>query len=89
MPDIVQSCQLSIIHSQVQVLAVDESPPVQDQFGSTVHVELHPSASSVFPSSQDPITEGSITLPSPHISVQLLAFEGLPPEQAQPDSTKH
>ena len=75
-------------HVSVQILAVEESPNVQVHLDSTAQVESHPSPATVFPSSQYPAV-GSITIPSPHVSVQELAVEESPNVQVQPVSTAH
>jgi len=74
-------------HISVHTLAVEESPKVQDQLASTEQVEEQPSLFEVLPSSQYPAV-GFTTLPSPQISVQVLAVN-IPPEvQVQSVSTE-
>ena len=69
-----------------QVLELLESPKLQLQSLSIAQEESHPSSSTVFPSSQYPAV-GLITIPSPHVSVQILAVEESPSVQVQPVST--
>ena len=74
-------------HISVHELAVDESPKVHVQPGSTEHVEEQPSLSAFPPSSQYPAV-GFITFPSPQVSCQLLAVEESPSVQVHPASTE-
>lgn len=69
-------------HISPQLLAVIESPNVQLQLVSTVQVDDHPSPLLVLPSSQIP-TVGTITIPSPHISVQGVVEQSYPVSTVQ------
>lgn len=73
-------------HISLQVLAVEELPDVQLYPVSTLQLESHPSPFTVLLSSQYPEV-GTITLPSPQISVQTLATVELPDVQEYPVST--
>ena len=68
-----------------QILAVVASPNVHDHPVSTEQVESHPSPAVVPPSSQYPAV-GSVTFPSPQVSVQTLAVDESPGVQFQSDS---
>ena len=69
-----------------QVLAVDESPKVQEYPSSTAQLASHPSPAVVPASSQYPAV-GLMTTPSPQVSSQTLAVEELPGVQECPVST--
>ena len=69
----------------VQISLVEAEPPDHDHPVSFVQVELHPSLSTTFPSSQYVLFELN-RLPSPHISEQVSLVDEEPPVQDHPDS---
>ena len=73
-------------HVSEQLLPDDPLPPLHEKPVSIAQVELQPSLSSVFPSSQYPATTLT-TFPSPQISLQTLAVDPSPGVHCQSLST--